>query len=149
MMIFKEESVKDVLDEIKPLLKEHWNEIAHYKDIPFDPDYEAYLKLDESGFLKVFTARTDTGVLIGYAVYFIKHNIHYRSSLQALQDILYLHPAHRGRGSVFISWCDDQLKSKGVQIVSQHIKAAHNWSRVLERMGYELMDLIYVKRLDH
>lgn len=126
----------------------HYNEISHYKDIKLEPDLEAYIALEKQGVLRVFTARANNGTLIGYAVYFIRRNLHYKSSLQAVQDILFLMPTHRGSGGRLIRYCDEELKKENIQVVYHHIKAAHNFGPLLERLGYQLVDLIYAKRLD-
>ncbi len=147
-MIFAEEKIKDCIGEAAPLLDKHWAEIAHYKDINLNPDYEQYFKANDAGFLKCFTARCDKGKLIGYAVYFIKPHVHYRQSIWASQDVLFIDKEYRGRGGMFIFWCDDRLREAGIQVVTHHVKAAHNWGRLLERGGYDLQDLIYTKRLD-
>lgn len=148
----------ELVGEIKPLLEMHWESIAHYKDIPLDPDFGMYDAIQAAGALRIFTARVErnvdttqgSGRLIGYCVFFVRPNGHYRSSIQASQDILFLHPEFRGGfvGYRFIEWCDDQLREEGVQVVYQHVKQAHNFGPLLERMGYRLVDLIYGKRLD-
>lgn len=148
MIKFKSEKIVDVLEESKTLLQKHWEEIAHYKDIPLEPDYEQYLKLESIGATRSFTARTEDGILIGYAVFFIKHNIHYKSSLQALQDIIFVDKKYRGLGFMFIKFTDEQLKLEGIQVVYQHVKAKYNFGPLLDRLGYELVDLIYAKRLN-
>lgn len=152
---FANEPLTDALwAETLPLLREHWREVAHYPDVPLDPDRDFYRSAESIGLLRVFTARADDGFsgtdrLVGYAVYFVKPNPHYKTSLQASQDVIYLDPSVRGgTGYKFIAWCDQQLASEGVQAVYQHIKAAHNFGKLLERQGYELVDLIYAKRLD-
>lgn len=148
-MKFQRERAQDVFKEMIPLLEKHWEEIAHYKDIKLEPDFDLYFKMEDMGILRVFTAREDDGDLIGYCVFFVKHNMHYKSSLNALQDVLFIRPDKRGMfAPKFILWCDRQLKADGVQLVCQHLKAAHDFSPLLERLGYEFMDKIYVKRLD-
>lgn len=159
-MRFARETLDAVWSEITPLLVKHWQEIAHYKDIALEPDWEQYLKLEELGLLRVYTAREEseeqtergenytTEKLRGYAVFLVRHNPHYKSSLQANQDILFVDPEHRGLGGQFILWCDEQLKAEGVQVVYQHVKAEHNFGRMLERFGYKLVDLIFARRLD-
>lgn len=147
-MKFQRELAQHVLVEIIPLLEKHYEEIAHYKDIPLDPDYEVYMKMETIGFLRVYTARTEEGKLIGYCIYFVKTNPHYKTSLQALQDVFFIDPAHRGFGAKLLIWTHKELKAEGVQLVCQHIKAAHDFGPMLERLGYEFMDKIYVKRLD-
>lgn len=146
-MNFQLQPVNAVLEEMAPLAEKHWNEVAHYKDIPLSPNVEQYLKLEELGLLRVYTAR-DGDRLVGYLVFFINYHMHYMSSLQANQDVFFVDPEYRGFGSQFLMWCHEQLKKEGVQVVSQHIKAKHNFGPMLERLGYELVDLIYLKRLD-
>ena len=143
------ERYDDVINEIVPLLEEHYLEIAKYKDIPLKPDWDLYKKLDETGIMKLFTCRGDSdNALIGYGVYFVKSHLHYSTCLIAQQDILFISKKYRGRGMHFINWCDSRLKEMGVQLTIQHIKADHNFGVALERVGYELMDLIYTRRLD-
>jgi N-acetylglutamate synthase-like GNAT family acetyltransferase len=61
-----------------------------------------------------------------------------------------VHPEYRstGAGPDLIRYCDEQLRADGCQAVYHHVKAAHNFGPLLKRMGYELVDLIYAKRLD-
>lgn len=147
-MIIARERAYDVWDEIMPLLKAHWHEIAHYKDIPLEPDYSVYKELEDKGALRLYVARLD-GRIIGYSAYFLRYHPHYKSSLQAVQDIIYVDPAHRGGvGRRLIKHCDECLRSEGVQVVYQHMKAANSFGKLLERMGYELQELTYSKRLD-
>jgi GNAT superfamily N-acetyltransferase len=148
-MKFRRETAESLFIEVKPLIYLHWREIAHYKDIELDPDWEKYKSLEDySDVVRVYTARTEEHKLIGYAVFFVNYNMHYQQSLQATQDILFVHPEYRGRGGKFISWCDEQLKAEGVQAVYQHVKKNHNFGKLLERLDYELVDLIYARRLD-
>ena len=146
---FQRERAHNVYDEMMPLLHAHYDEIAHYKDIPLDPDRQAYEHAEDAGFLRVFTARRD-GVLIGYSIYFVRFNIHYKSSFQAVQDILFLLPQYRHSrvGLRLISYCDEELKAEKVQVVYHHVKQEHNFGPLLEHLGYKLIDLIYGKRLD-
>lgn len=145
----REEYSEGLVAEIWPLLEEHYQEIAHFQDIPLAPDFEAYRNAEKLGVVRIFTAR-DQGRLDGYAIYFLRRNIHYQTSLQAVQDILFLSAGlRRGlAGYRFIKWCDEQLKKENVQVVYQHVKLAHNFGPVLERIGYEPVEVTYVRRLD-
>lgn len=147
-MDFAEENYTDMVSEIIPLISKHYVEIAHYQDIRLKPDFDTYQKLSDAGILKVFTARKEKK-LIGYAFFFVKTNMHYSESLQALQDILFVDKEYRGTtGARLIKFCDEELKKKGVQVVYHHVKKAHNFGRMLERLGYEEIDIVYGKRLD-
>lgn len=148
-MNFQREKAQDVFQEMIPLLQKHWEEISHYKDIPLEPDFEMYFKMEDIGMLRVFTARDTSNKLIGYAVYFVKHNMHYKSSLQALQDVIFIDPASRGTGVKFILWTEARLREEGIQLVMQHIKVATtNTIALFERLGYDKIDIILGKRLD-
>ena len=146
MITYQREQVSDVLSEIKPLLEMHWREIAHYQDIPLEPLWDWYQRAPG---VRVFTARLN-GELIGYVVFGIGPSKHYSGSIQAAQDILYLHPEHRaGRtGYKLIKYCDEQLRAEGVQVVYQHAKVAKDFGRLLVAIGYEPVDTIYGRRLD-
>ena len=144
-MKFARESIADVWGEVQALLNEHWREIAHYQDIPLQPDEVFYLG---NPALRCFTAREDC--LVGYACFVVAPNKHYMGSLQAMQDVLFISPGHRKglTGYRFIRWCDEQLKAEGVQVVYHHTKTAHDFGALLTRQGYEEVDRIYAKRLD-
>ncbi len=149
-MTFQEEDLdlnsKDFKD-LTVLLQEHYSEISLYQDIKLEPDYEKYLKMQEQGLLKTYTVRADHKI-VGYACFLVSAHLHYKSSLQAIQDIIFIKKGFRGNGMAFIRWCDEQLKKIGVQVVYHHVKNSHNWGPALEQQDYELMDLIYSKRLD-
>lgn len=144
---FQQESFLDTYQEAIPLIQKHYEEIAHYKDIELAPDIDMYHKLEMAGTIKVYTSRRK-GQLVGYAVFFVRYNLHYKKSLQAMQDVIYIDPKHRGFGALFISWCDEQLKKDGIQVVYHHVKASQDFSKILTRLGYHLIDYIYGRRLD-
>jgi hypothetical protein len=118
-------------------------------DIPLAPDWERYKLAETGGFLAIFTARADTR-LVGYAIYFLPPHPHYSSTGVATQDILYLDKTYRrgGNGLALLEFSHQGLRELGVTVVQQHSKMRHSIGRLLERMGYEAMDMIYTKRLD-
>lgn len=148
---FQREDVRGLWQEVMPLLHRHWAEVAHYKDIPLDPDYELYDRLEARGKFRAYTVRTDTSTLAGYAAFLLVGHPHYRASPQAQMDVIYLAPEHRGRmiGARFIRWCDEQLQAEGTRVVRHHLKVREglNYGRLLERLGYVQEELIYVRRL--
>lgn len=146
-LTFQQEVLSAIWDDLMPLLNEHWKEIAHYPDIPLDIDRGTYERLEANDSIRLYTLREDRE-LVGYACFFIINHPHYRSSKQAQQDVIYIAPKARGVGKQFIKDCDEELRREGVQVVSHHVKAAHNFGPMLERIGYELQDLIYTRRLD-
>lgn len=147
--VFGRESSDEVIREIIPLFEAHYAEIAHFKDIPLNIDYDAYFRIEARGSLRIYTIR-DGLRLAGYAIFTVNHSLHYSGSLQARQDILYLDPLYRqgALGYRFIAWCDGQLKAEGVDVVHHHQKVKHPvLGRILERQGYAAVDVIWSKRL--
>lgn len=145
---FQREKIVDIWQEMLPLLEAHWREVALFQDIPLEVDWEAYSRMEGADAVRLYTLRNELEELIGYSVFFIVQHPHYKSSKQAQQDVIFISPKARGIGKQFIQDCDEELRKEGVQVVSQHVKAAHNFGPVLERIGYQLSDLIYVRRLD-
>ena len=146
---FQRETVAACMDEGRPLLEAHWREIAHYQDIPLSVDELCYRAMDNNGSLRLYTARRD-GKMIGYGVFMVRANPHYSTSLQAVQDILFVLPEYRASRMPlkFLRWCDEQLRADGVQVVYHHVKLAHDFGRLLQYIGYEPVETVYARRLD-
>lgn len=141
----------ELLDEAIPLFKDHFHEISANPDIKLEPDYDKYMVFQGMGILRFYSARKENGELMGYAVFIVQANMHYKSSLQAVQDIIFLNKEMRGQkiGSEFIAWCDEMLRAEKVQVVYQHVKTAHEWGKaILVPMGYKHVENIYSRRLD-
>jgi len=150
MITYQTESLLPSLrDEIMPLLELHWHEIALNKDIPLSIDWEKYQQAYDAGNMLICTAR-DEGILIGYSVFFVHSHLHYKENLFAVQDILFIDPAYRNSraGIGVIRFSEQVLKESGVSVVMHHMKTAHDFSPLMERLGYDFVEKIYSKRLN-
>lgn len=142
------ESIDGLWDELDPLIREHYEEIAHFKDIPLEPHREAYALMQKSGALRVFTARMD-GVLIGYVIFTVAPALHYRSSVQAHEDVVFVSKEHRGTGVglTLLKYAHASLEMEGVQVIYHHVKRAHpTLGKILEVMGFSPIDTIYGRK---
>lgn len=146
---YQREPSADWAEDAVPLFEAHRAEITHYPDIPLDIDWDWYRTVEAAGMLRCYTARKNGG-LVGYCVLMVQRNHRYRSSLQATQDVLYVAPAHRhGRvGLGLIRHVEEALRAEGVQVLYQHTKAKRTEGALMDKLGYELVDLIHAKRLD-
>lgn len=153
-MLFEREVISEAFltKQMWPLLERHYKEISAFQDIALKPAFEKYLLMERAGSLRCFVTldETDEMALVGYAVFFVNHNLHYSDSLQAVQDVLYLERSERGKGAgkTFVSWCDDELRREGVQVVYHHVKTKFNFGPMLETIGYKHIENIYGRRLD-
>jgi hypothetical protein len=136
-------------ESVERLLLRHWEEIAHFQDIPLDVDWPVYEAAERAGKLRIFTVRDDRE-LVGYAVYTLGQAPHYRGSLQAIQDVLFLAPEYR-RGTAgieLVAYADTMLKAEGAQVTYQHSKVRNPIDMILRRQRYELVERIFAKRHD-
>lgn len=144
---FLRETFDEVIHDIEPLIRKHYEEIARFKDIELKPDFNLYKSAESLGNLRIFTARTNDHKLIGYALFFLRDHPHYSNSTQASQDLLFIDPDARGFGLRFISWCDDALREEGVEVVYHMVTERFDFSAILMRLGYEPHEQIYARRL--
>lgn len=138
-MIYAEETLATALKDMKPLLVKHWHEIAWRQDkIPLDPDYTRYQQLEILKYLRIYTARKESGELIGYALWIVTTLSHYKQTLCAANDIVYVDEAHRGGVGVrLLQFSETELKKLGVQVMSLHIKKVLDWSPLAGALGFE------------
>lgn len=144
-----EEWNDDFIESLKPLLEEHYQEIALHKDVvKLDPDWERYGLLAKNK-TAVFIGARDNGKLIGYSVFFLVTHIHYKQLKMASNDVLYLDPEYRKgmTGIKLIKASEEILKKLDVQKILWHIKFAKDFRKILYRMGYEDEDAIVGKIL--
>ena len=112
------ETLDQCLEEMKPLLGEHWKELGIFQEtMPLDPRYDVYFAREAIGELIMPILRKD-GKIIGYWPTFIAPGLHYGSTLTATMDILYIHPEHRGdnSGRMLFEFLKAELIRRGVSV---------------------------------
>jgi len=144
------EPVLQVKPEMEPLLEDHYQELTLHKDkIKLDPDWDLYDKLEKSKQFYLLTARDEsTGQLIGYSAWFVKPHIHYKNTIVAANDVLFLHKEHRQgmTGIRLIKYSEQEMK-KYAHKITWHVKSENDFRPILHRMGYIDEDLILGKML--
>ena len=147
MKFQREVANESLFNDMAPLWVEHWSELINDPGDPLKPNLDQYLALEAAGMLRAFTARDDDGELIGYAVYFVTRSGHSMELLRAVSDVVFILRERRGFGGEFLKWTEGELAHEGVGVIGQHVRATHNFGPMLERMGYELVELIYQRRI--
>lgn len=146
-LVITRETVESVRPEIGPLLAAHWHEIGQDKvNMRLDPDWDGYRAIEDAGQLAVFSARNGAG-LVGYAVFFLRRHLHYRTVMVAINDLLYLQPAAREglAGVRFIAGLEAEMTALGAKKVFFGVKAWHDFSPLLTRHGYTSMETVWGK----
>ena len=147
MIEYKQESYSDVIDEIKPLLDLHYEEIAGDKDvIKLNPDYNAYKIMDQRGMLKIVTARNGNE-LVGYCICLVRPHLHYLDSMTATNDIFYIKKEYRlgMTGVKLFKKTEDIMKQYGVQRIIMNVKRINDVGTIFERLGYKETERVYTK----
>lgn len=150
MITYQQERYADVIDEMKPLLERHYEEVAAYKDrIKFNPDYAGYEAMDALGILDIFTARdTDANnALVGYCVSFVNAHPHYSDHVYAVNDVVYVDPDYR-HGEVapeMISRLEKRLEEMGVSVMTFHMKTYKPFRTLMESLGFDEIESMYSK----
>ncbi len=175
-LIFQREAFGSFYDEARPLLERHKDELSAFPDIPLNVDVDRYREMELLDLLRIYTVRKEHNwpdrhagcegcgmqvgrrpedfplgcTLIGYAVFIVSVNPHYMTSLQAVEDVLFVAPEHRGgrAGIGLVRFSEAELRKDGVQVVYHHAKLAHPMlGKLLTKDGYEPIETIFAKRL--
>lgn len=137
MVTYQVEKLADMLDELKPLLEDHYDEIS-MKYSPLNPDYDKYIMVEEMGMLRVVTARKD-GQLVGYFITFVHYNMHYRDMIYGVNDIVYIQPEYRGSSvgyRLFKYAIDDLIENMVVSVIVIHMKIKYEFRHLLTGLGF-------------
>jgi GNAT superfamily N-acetyltransferase len=137
LVTFHVERWGDALEEVQRHWPNHWREVAmHQDEIPLEPDYDEYDRLDGQGALHLTVARC-AGEVVGYATAIIRTHLHYKSSLSAFFDLYYVHPSHRNGwvGVNLFKHVESSMRARGVQRLFAGTKVSLDMSRIFQRLG--------------
>ena len=137
-MHYQEESYYDIVAEITPIVYKHHEEVDLYQEhMKMDPDYEVYGNLADAGILKTFTLRNTDDQLIGYNFFCLQTNPHYKGTLWASNDIVYIDPAYRNTEHTmgFFLWCESQLRDSGAEVISYTMKVNKSFHSLMDHLG--------------
>lgn len=155
-LTYQEESFESLRHVLPSLFKRHWEEVALDKTkIKLQPDWDRYIMLDRTGYLKMLTVRHE-GTLVGYHIVVIMGHLHYADSLTAFPDIYYLLPEYRGgwAGVKLFTEMMNILRALGVQkmyTMSKVHRSANgrelNTAKMLKRLGFKHVEDHYARML--
>jgi hypothetical protein len=145
---FHVEQWRDFYPEAKPLMQEHWEEIAIDREqIPLSLNEERYQQISDAGILHILVAR-EGAELAGYYIALVLPHIHYQDAgLMAFTDIYFLRPQFRkGHAGVqmFVE-AERTLREAGVVKAYLSCKAHRDISPIFEALGWKFSDKSYTK----
>ena len=136
-------------DMIEPLLPRHQAEVGKFIDISvIKADLPRYEQLERDGRFFGLVAREGREI-VGYSANFLATNVHYSDLFFCQNDVLYVVPERRNSrvGLALIRTTMRIAKSLEAQLMLWHAKPGTSLDRLLPRMKFEVLDIIYAKRL--
>lgn len=146
---FAVERIEEIVEEIKPLHQAHWDETeAHRHGLPFNPDYETFIRYERAGRYVLFTLRSE-GKLLGNCAMYLDKSTH-TQTLISTEDTLYLLPkARKGRAaSYFVAYVENSLRQIGVKEISITVKTVNKAGRFFLLLGYRHVENGLIKVLE-
>jgi len=133
------------------LYAEHYREVCVHQDVlALAPDWAAYERMQQADRV-VFLVAVRDGIALGYSVFFVAPHMHYRDTVVAMNDVLYVSPEHRrGRtGALLIRETENAARERGAKILSWHAKPNRGGlDEVLAKLDrYRHDETIYSTRL--
>ena len=145
MVKYQQEFLCFAEEEVTPLAELEWGESGHPTET-LCIDWDSYLKLEEQGMLKFFTARVE-GKLAGYFVVIYTVPFTTKGSPLAIYDAVYVDRAYRGIGKDLFAFVEKCIREDGIYRVLANSSAKNPIGKFLERMGYKELDTKYEKAL--
>jgi GNAT superfamily N-acetyltransferase len=139
-----------LIEEMKPMLPDHWKELALDQDrVPLSPQYHVYDERDAQGMVLAIALR-DAGELVGYFIGFVAPGLHYSTCLTLHLDIFWIHPDHRGQkgGVMLFKAVEAEAKRRGVQRLFVGSKTHLDASFLFEKLGYTKVETTYSAMLE-
>jgi len=147
MVKYQQEFLETCRNELEELFNLHWEEIALNKDkIQLNPNWDAYEAIEESGHLKIFTARSN-GILIGYFFVVVSVSLHYKDHLFADNDLIYLHKDYRKgfTGINLIKFAEKCLREDGVSLLKINTKVHKPFDKLMDYLKFDCVERVYTK----
>ena len=122
-------------DGLAELVREHHAEVGVYKDkMPLDVDWAGYHEDEVAGTLRILGARID-GALIGYSSFYVlKAHRHYRSTVHAMGDAIFVRATHR-RSGIGIELIDKAELDITQEFRGRWVRFWYHDKAFLERIG--------------
>ena len=142
-----EKLTDELIEEITPILDIHRIELQSH-EMKLNPDWDAYKMMQEMDMLIWLIAR-DGDEIVGYSLFLIANNFHYKDFLYATEDVFYVIGDRRGSriGINLIKKSEEILKERGVDVITHHAKFTNKFAPFLEKLGYNKTEVMLAKKI--
>jgi GNAT superfamily N-acetyltransferase len=140
-----------LLHGLPVLARRAWEETRYstnHNDLPHQPDWEAYQRMENNDYLRLVAMREDD-MLIGYASLTVDSEPHQAGLILATYRDLYVLPEKRGHTAKFLRFIENHLYNLGVHEVRAGEQVGGNVSpeAFYKALGFELKEKVFGKTL--
>lgn len=149
MVVVRQVRLADHIDAIGDLMRANWEETGF--GFPFALDTSAYKRFEAVGLMFAVAAFDGEKGVVGYSTFSINHHPYNPDVLCCNSDALYVHPSYRNGtvASRLVLETERLAKEAGVDIMLWHTRGGTKFFEALERRGYEVADVVMMRRLSH
>lgn len=146
---FSLERIENIVDEIRPLHRAHWDETEeHRHELLFNPDYKTFTRYERAGRYVLLTLRSE-GKLLGNCAMYMDKSAHTQTII-ATEDTLYLLPqARKGRvAGRFVAYVENTMRQFGAKEINITVKTINKAGRFFRLLGYRHVENGFTKILE-
>lgn len=133
----QQESYDESIEGIEKYLAAHGAEV---EEMEVTPKLDTY---QDATNLIIYTMRCDDE-LVGYAAFWISEHPHHEGKVFAMNDLVYVHPDHRGEMALkFFEYIDKQLKI--CDAITYTFKVTADHPELMEYLEYQHTEKVYTK----
>ena len=112
--------------------------------------FDMYLEMESQETLKLFVAQTKYNEVVGVSMHCLWDHPHLDTGLHSSQIVEWLDGKYRlgSNGLRMLRFADDQLKECGVRYIHRMAPTySPQWGKILERLGHEEIETLWVKEV--
>jgi GNAT superfamily N-acetyltransferase len=146
MADYRQDFLLHCIEDIKPLAAREWDEVVG--DDKMDVDWDAFIRAEEAGVLKLFLAR-DGQTVVGYLAALLTVSFTRAAERVASVEAFYVLPERRaaGVGARLLAFSEACLRDDGVSRVIANSSLAKPVDSFLRVAGYTPTDTRYERVL--
>lgn len=148
-MIISLSSIKRDYPEMDALTQDYYDRGGGQEGMPpLKRNWPKYIELERLGMTMHMIAKEDKK-LVGFVVYFLMDHMHHTGTTVAICDTLATHLDERGKGvgRALVEAALPELKRRHVDMVIHSFRAIYKTEPLFPKLGFELFEKHYVKRL--
>ena len=150
-MDIQKEQLVDTVMELDALIRDYFARTKAQEGIPpLRMNWKFYTDLAVANRLAVFTARTDDGALIGFAMYILGHHPQHGGMPFAMCNTLAVDVSHRNQGVgtllvvAALAYFKDHMD---IKMVMHGYRTIYDAEPLFPKLGFDLIEHIYMKVL--